>query len=361
MTQSKNKNNVENNKNSSAQNLNLTSLKFDLINNCNYRCSFCPYYGEGEGKGRVISSEGIRQEPIQAIDLELLTSMFEELSQTNLFPAIKISGWGEGLLHPNFDQIVQNAHGLGFKIRMISNGYLTEHHLESILQNLDAYVVSIHGPPQIHNKIVKVKNAYEKTMAGITKLLEASTGVENSLSEVILTFTIAPNNFLHLTEQAHLVKELQHKSRKIPIQARFQHDYFPSTNYEATNETYNLASLEQELTEVKKLLPQVKIIPELAGSLLEAYYAKTPFILNPHKCDRVAHELEIRSNGDVYTCKSDLFGNLYQQSILDILHGPKWKKFVDSVQKEAQSSNGLSSGCDRCCYQADYVLPMNKR
>jgi len=348
-------------KNSVLQNPGLTSLKFDLINNCNYRCSFCPYYGDGESRGRVISSEGIRMENMQAIDSGLLIKMFGELSEENLLPSIKISGWGEGLLHPDFDRITSEAHEKGFNVRMISNGYLTEHHLEAILGNLDTYVASIHGPPDIHNHLVKVQNASEKTMSGISKLLETSENIESSLSKLILTFTIDPENADYISEQALIVKDLREKSRKIPVKARFQHDYLPSGTYGQGEKTYNLDVLEKQLKNVRMIIPDAEIIPELKRDLLEAYYSKNTFVLNPYKCDRVAHELEIRSNGDVYTCISGTFGNLHEESILDILQGRKWKDFVEHIQKEAQSSKGLSSACDRCCYQAKYVLPLSKR
>ena len=48
--------------------------------------------------------------------------MFNDLAVAGMSPQIKISGWGEGMLHPQFDGIVSAANQYGFEVRVITNG-----------------------------------------------------------------------------------------------------------------------------------------------------------------------------------------------------------------------------------------------
>lgn len=319
--------------------LDLKTIKLDLINACNERCSFCPYYGVD---GSVIDASAERLQPISKLELNILRMMFDELVLSKLYPQIKVSGMGEGTLHPDFDKIVESAHIRGLEVRVITNGTLIKKHKQSIEDNVSTLVVSIHGNEPLHDSIVSRKGAYKDALEGVISLQTK----DKTLKKIILAYVITPANIPYMVNHIRLCDELH-------AEPRFHHDFKPTYNYK---KPFDVSTLQKAIEAVKSRYSSVKFIPDLSPKSLKLYYSQDRFVLNPHRCDRVSKEIEIRSNGEVYTCRSEVFGNINKRSIVYILLDGKRKQFLKDIDHEKRSKGLDPNKCDRCCYQADYVL-----
>ena len=320
-------------------NLELRTIKLDLINACNERCHFCPYYGTN---GSVINNAGQRIETFSKLELGVLEQMFDDLAKAGMLPQIKISGWGEGMLHPQFGRIVEKANFHGFEVRVITNGTKILDHQKAIEDNVSVLVVSIHGNRLVHDEIVSKKGAYESAIDGVRRLHKTGKHLQN----IVLAYVITPQNIPYMVGHVNLCYQLG-------VEARFQH------NFIANNHTcpLNLGSLQDAIAAVRFINPAIKFIPDLPASLLPPYYSQERFVLNPYRCDHIAREIEIRANGEVYCCRSDVFGNINQSSITDIIRNSKRNLFLTVIQNETRLIDGLNKEkCDKCCYQGNYVM-----
>ena len=229
-------------------NLELRTIKLDLINACNERCHFCPYYGEN---GSVVNRSGQRVEAVSKLELAVLEQMFNDLAVAGMSPQIKISGWGEGMLHPQFDGIVSAANQYGFEVRVITNGTKILAHQKSIEENVSVLVVSIHGDKSVHDAVVSRKGAYGAAIEGVERLQKKG----KTLQKVILAYVITPQNISHMVNHVNLCYELG-------AEARFQHDFTPGLNYAAS---FDIGALRDAIGAVHSLNPAIKFIPNLPG------------------------------------------------------------------------------------------------
>lgn len=77
-----------------------------LINACNLTCSFCCF------ANRDLSEKLSLEKVKQALD------SFKKIGVTG----VEFTGGGEPTIHPNFEEIVEYAHSLGFKLGLCTNG-----------------------------------------------------------------------------------------------------------------------------------------------------------------------------------------------------------------------------------------------
>jgi MoaA/NifB/PqqE/SkfB family radical SAM enzyme len=96
------------------------------------------------------------------------------LIQLRKFSIRKIIICGEPLLHPQLWDICSAIHDQGIRIELLTNGFLVERHIESILRYVNELRVSLDGPEQIHNYIRGYPNAYQKLKSSVFTLRKFS-------------------------------------------------------------------------------------------------------------------------------------------------------------------------------------------
>lgn len=313
----------------------LKSIRVDLINHCNAQCWFCPYHGS---HGSVTNPAHKRKEPHSYLKLSDFELLVDELLKVREFPKIKFSGRGEATIHPDFGDIVELLSGSGFCVRLITNGINLMQFVTLLERCAVATVVSIHGPEQIHDEIVGVRGAYQK--AEMAACMLKSSGVDVSIASVV-----TPKLLPHLPS---FVEEW----REMGFSVRMQHDFRAWHS-----EEISLRALHGSLKVISQM-PGVTFLPNLSGDLLDAYYLQhNPLVLNPHECSRILKEIDISSDGTIYTCRSAPFGNMRDGNILRALLGSNRAQFVQEIKHETSSTLGLNPlSCDRCCYQTPPML-----
>jgi MoaA/NifB/PqqE/SkfB family radical SAM enzyme len=122
-------------------------------NQCNCRCVMCDIWRIREPK------------EITTPDLQRQLASFRELGVR----WIVFTG-GEPQLNSHLSALAQMVRAEGIRITMLTAGLLLESQAESIAATIDDVIVSLDGPPSIHDHIRRVARAFEQITAGVKAL-----------------------------------------------------------------------------------------------------------------------------------------------------------------------------------------------
>jgi Fe-coproporphyrin III synthase len=136
----------------------INSLPVLILNphsRCNCRCTMCDIW----------KTTGVQELPPGQIEgqLESIARMGVEW--------VVLSG-GEPLMHSALWRICEILRRLRVRITLLSSGLLLRRHAEAIVEHVDGAIVSLDGPPAIHNSIRGVPKAFELLANGVTAIRE---------------------------------------------------------------------------------------------------------------------------------------------------------------------------------------------
>ena len=167
----------------------ITSLPILVIfphNRCNCRCVMCDIWR-------------IRQvREITPRDLEPHLTSLRELN----VKWIVFSG-GEPLMHSDISSLSHVCRAEGVRVTLLTAGLTLEKRADIVAASIDDVIVSIDGPPDIHDKIRAVPGAYRRLQRGIEALrqLRAEMPIHGRC-------TIQKGNFGELRNTVHVARAL---------------------------------------------------------------------------------------------------------------------------------------------------------
>lgn len=188
---------------------------------CNVDCEFC-YYGSKEQYRRNFT-------PVE----ELKKIVFRMRNELNL-NFVDITG-GESTLHPQILDIVSSCRQAGIKPTIITNGQkISDKEFVRSLKEagIEDFLISYHGPHEIHDKVMGGKeNYYSKMRKGIENIralkipLRVNTVVDTTtvgslekLAEEIIEIGAVVQNFINLNP-FHTMEDIQ---KAVNLQANFR-------------------------------------------------------------------------------------------------------------------------------------------
>src|SRR5579863_8009472 len=118
-------------------------------NQCNCRCVMCDIWRIREPR------------EITPTDLEQQLASFRELGVR----WIVFTG-GEPQMNGQLSSLARIIRAEGIRVTMLTAGLLLESHAESIAATIDDVIVSLDGPPAVHDHIRRVPHAFERIAAG---------------------------------------------------------------------------------------------------------------------------------------------------------------------------------------------------
>jgi MoaA/NifB/PqqE/SkfB family radical SAM enzyme len=288
---------------------------------CNCRCVMCDIW-------KVETAEEITAAELERHLAELLRLSVEW---------IVFSG-GEPLMHSDLFRLARMIRSQGIRTTMLSTGLLLSRYAGQIVTSIDDVIVSLDGPPSVHDAIRRVTGAYN--------LMAASVGALHSLREgypVAARSTVQRENFRNLRETVRAAREMCLQS--ISFLAA-----------DLTSEAFNRPggwSPERQAA----VAPSIGELPAL-GAEIEALISEEcgrGFVLEtPEKLRRIVrhfrahHGLEepeaprcnapwvsavVESDGTVRPCFFHApIGNLRSQSFAEAINGPRAAGFRASLR-----------------------------
>lgn len=129
-------------------------------NQCNCRCLMCDIW-------RLRESQ-----EITPADLESHLDSFRELGVR-----WAVFSGGEPQLNEKWSFLAQLFRSMGSRVTLLTAGLLLKGQALAVAENVDDVIVSLDGPPQIHNNIRRVRDAFERLSEGVAALREVRPGM----------------------------------------------------------------------------------------------------------------------------------------------------------------------------------------
>lgn len=155
-------------------------------NRCNCRCVMCDIWQ-------------IRQtREITALDLEPHLNSLLALQVRR----VVFSG-GEPQMHSNLAELSGVFRANAIRVTLLTAGLLLGPYARSVADTVDDVIVSLDGPPEIHNQIRRIPRAFEKLARGVVALRELRPHLE-----VCGRSTVQKSNYRYLRETFKTARQL---------------------------------------------------------------------------------------------------------------------------------------------------------
>ena len=153
---------------------------------CNCRCLMCDIWKDTNSRSLSLS------------DLDRLLDDFQKLR----VKWVVLSG-GEPLMHPHLFEFCSKLRERGIQITLLSTGLLFARYSAAIVENVSDAIVSLDGPPAVHDRIRRVPGAYNSLAHGVTEIHKLRSGFPISARS-----TVQRDNYRFLNETAWTAKNL---------------------------------------------------------------------------------------------------------------------------------------------------------
>jgi Fe-coproporphyrin III synthase len=164
----------------------LPILIIHAHSSCNCRCVMCDIWKNRENK-----IFGVRELKPQLESIRRLGVRW-----------IVFSG-GEPLMNPELPQVCSILREEGIRLTLLSTGLLLRKYSDAVSNAFDDVIVSLDGPPAIHNAIRRVEAAFELLGDGVLALRQLRPDIR-----IAARSTIQKANHGHLLETARAAKSL---------------------------------------------------------------------------------------------------------------------------------------------------------
>ncbi len=164
----------------------LPVLVLNIHSRCNCRCVMCDIWKTTESR------------ELTGADLERQLDSIRHLGVR----WVVLTG-GEPLLHSHLDRLVAILRKESIRITLLTTGLLLKRHAAMVASNFNDVIISLDGPPEVHDRIRRVQDAFGRVQEGI-----ASLRAENPLIEIGLRMTVQSANHTHLRTAVETAKHL---------------------------------------------------------------------------------------------------------------------------------------------------------
>jgi len=332
-------------------------LTFMMTYRCNLRCSMCWQWGD-QGLFHALSKE----HEIQQLDLATLRSVIDDVAEegTGVFL------WGgEPFLHRDLMRFVEHVKSKGLYCSINTNGtYLPREARRLVDLGVDAIMVSVDGPQEIHDRIRGMDGSFQRIADGVQALREARNG-HGRKPEIIVNTTISPGN-QHALLATYETVETMGADRMILSQLWFTTEQIGRANEAYFREKFNahagswrgfvmdvsvldtdLIARQMREMSLRKSGMELRFLPDLEAGQVADYYTDPQEAFGKTRCLVPWLEAEILPNGDVTPCsdRPDLIvGNVRKEPFKEIWNNDAYRSF-----RRAMREDGLFPYCSRCC------------
>ena len=132
----------------------LPILALSVHSACNCRCVMCDIWKANSDKREISPADLSRHvDAIRALHVQ----------------RVMLTG-GEPLLHRNLWALCGELQGLGIRVTLVTTGLLIEQHAAAVASHVDTVVISLDGPRDVHDRIRRVKGAFDRIAKAVTAL-----------------------------------------------------------------------------------------------------------------------------------------------------------------------------------------------
>jgi len=283
-------------------------------NQCNCRCVMCDIWRIREAK------------QITPADAAQLLPSLKQLGVR----WVVLSG-GEPQLNEKWSWLAQMFRSAGSRVTLLTSGLLLKPQAQAVAENIDDVIVSLDGPPAVHNSIRRIPDAFERMAEGVRCLHEIRPEMEirarctvQKANHHSLRAVLAYARQIGLTSISFLAADLT--SSAFNRQEGW-------SSHQRDRVSLNADEVEELEVEIERLIAQeaAKIGPAFVVERSEklrrivqhfrAHHQNAP--QTAPRCNAPWVSAVIDAHGDVRPCFfHPAFGNILRQPLTDILNGP---------------------------------------
>ena len=262
---------------------------------------------------------------------------------------------GEVFLKKGIEEIIRKT-TTKHNVTIATNGLLLSKHAEMVMKTgVQAIGVSLDGPPELHNRIRNVRNAFDHLKNSIQIILKYKRKYKSTNPRIFVNSVILRDNYSRLPEVVKIVKSLGLRSCSFQILDL-------SLNRSGIEPNGNLNLSKNPLKAIEKIDPlqlkesllkivkegkshgvEIRFSPELTIDEIVEYYQGN-FNRNNWKCSTPWNTMRISPYGDVYPCVNLLVGNVKNYKLDELWNHPTYLQFRRDLKKVS-----LYPACVGCC------------
>lgn len=303
-------------------------------NRCNCRCLMCDIW-----RIRQVREITVRDLEPHLASLRVLRVRW-----------VVFSG-GEPQMHSDLAALGRVFRGEGMRVTLLTAGLLLESHAREIAETIDDVIISLDGPPDIHDQVRRVPGAYSRICRGVRSLRELRPEME-----IRARSTVQKLNHRHLGRTVAAAKELQLTSISF-LAADLTSAAFnrPEGWTEDRQRTVALNPLEVEALNAEMEALIIEYSQEIAAGFIMEGPKKLRRIVRHFRaqigqCPAVAPQCNapwvssvIEADGTLRPCFFHRsLGNIHERPILDILNGD------EAVRFRRELDVATNPTCQRC-------------
>lgn len=314
-------------------------------NQCNCRCVMCDIW-------RIRQAQQLAPE-----DLEPHLVSFQKLGVR----WVVFSG-GEPQLNEKWAFLAQLVRSLGCRVTLLTAGLLLKPQAQLVVDSVDDVIVSLDGPPAIHNRIRRIPEAFERLAEGVHALNRLKPDLQvrarctvQKANHPALRAVIRSAQELGLTSISFLAADLTSTAFNHP------EGWLPDRSSRVALSCEEVDALDEE---VERLIEEYRadlesgFIVESAPKLrriVKHFRAHIGSAQNDApRCNAPWVSAVIEASGDVRPCFfHPVLGNIHRDSLGDIVNGPQALQFRSSLDVANNET------CKRCVCSL-YLPPRDK-
>jgi MoaA/NifB/PqqE/SkfB family radical SAM enzyme len=288
-------------------------------NQCDCRCVMCDIWKIRDA------------EQLSVADLERQIASFRDLGVR----WVVFSG-GEPQKNDQLSALAQVLRAAGIRITLLTAGLLLHSQAETIAKNMDDVIVSLDGPPVLHDRIRRVPGAFERLAAGVRELRRLRPDIP-----VCARCTVQKLNHASLCVTTDSAREIGLNSISF-LAADVSSEAFNRPSLWAAERKQKVAL---SAAEVETLEEEIhRLIDEHADDLASGFIVEGPDKLQrivlhfraclgqrepvSPRCNAPWVSAVIEAGGDVRPCFFHRsLGNIHKASLGEILNGPRALQF----------------------------------
>jgi len=337
-----------------------------LTNACNLRCKMCgqPREGHKEGDAKYAPVEFFQQ----TVSVDDYKAMVDEVQRYK--PNIYLWG-GEPFMYKDIIELIGHIKRRGMTAQVNTNGLYTRKYAKEIVEaGLDDIIVSIDGPPEVHDSVRGLKGTFNMLEKGIQALHEEKKRQGKKKPIIRVRGTVSPYNFEHIYSLIDISKRFGADSLNFNwtwfftketgvayqrlMKKLFDIDAVSWVPYQEDvimndERRRQFEGIRRELLRIKNNGADIPITmsPNINQDQVEAYYTDIHETFGNDRCFSVWVKSYVLPNGDVTPCPDYpdfIAGNILQDKFMDIWNGEKYIKWRLELKKRK-----LFPSCYRCC------------
>ncbi|MDP8225729.1 MAG: radical SAM protein [Candidatus Lernaella stagnicola] len=313
-------------------------ININVTTRCNLRCPYC-----------------FNAENVVARSKEISLAQFQAMADdwARYRPGIFISG-GEPFSRQDLVEVIAAFKAHGLPVGLVTNGTLVDEDKARRLAalGLDAFMVSVHGQREVHDKAVGIPGSFDKTMEAIRLWSRISPKPGPMVNYVITAESVADlSGFIAETSDIRrMTLRLSHLNFLTPTEVEAQKNYwnerFPDVPIDILSHQFEpdgaaFAPLLEffETEEGRRVLTK----PVLDDAEIRRWYS--PDASLGRRCVFIWRSTFINAQGDVYPCQFLYvrMGNVLEEPLAEVWNNGLYRRFRDTLRE------GLMPGCARCC------------